>query len=977
MGSRVTDRSKNLLTLLAMLVLLGLTAVVAVVRSPVLGLDLKGGLEVILKAVPNDPKNPPTTDQINQAISIIRSRVDKLGVSEPEIRKEAGNEVSIALAGIKDPKAAASIIGSTGQLYMLDYDGTLEPIVSKSSSGTASYRPTLYALLKAAKNRPDTHPYDGATAEQWYAFDAKKHTRVLNSIGQPFPPGASKKQLLADLKGKAKGAVLLRAPAGTIWADDPVAAQRQHAGAAPLRDVPHAVRQEHGRLRPRRARREVRLRPAERPRRDDGLLVDGREGVPRDHEQARGRRAGCTQNTEVPFAVILDNKIEATPTISYQRTPDGIDGNAQITGLTSGEANRIALVLQSGSLPVTFNTLSQSQVSATLGKDSLHEALIAGLLGLLVVMIYLAFFYRLLGLVADLALLIYAAFFYGLILLIPITMTLPGIAGMILTIGVAADANVVIFERIKEEVRLGKSVRAAISSGYTKGFRTIVDANVVTLITAGVLFMAGTGSVKGFAFTLAVGVLVSMFTAVLATRAMLGVLSGFKWFNNAALMGASGQKVRWRADITGRRYLWFAISGVVVLVAAGSLATKGLNLGIDFKGGTAIETTFVKPATQEQVTRCSPRSTATSPRTRSSRAAAARTRPRGRHSYRRWEIKAPAKALAPKAITRVESLLDTKFGIAIDKSDKTQLFDSKSVSASFGRTILVGALYAIIFSMFLIVAYLTVRFEFKYALPTIVALFHDVIITIGVYSLTGRVVTAATVAAVLTVLGYSLYDTIIVFDRVRENTPLLRKNSFSQIVNVSIWETLTRSLNTSMITLFPIATLLVFGGSTLKDFAFALLIGIAAGAYSSIFIAAPLLSVWKGHEKEFTRRDAIGIEKATLGTVAPGLAGGTGGGGRRPRRRPPGREDRRGPPRGRAGARGAERRGARGARGREAPPRGAPPPPGQGARPPHVVRWRRRREPPSATRCPPDQVSRARRAHARRTCRTVLPSRHR
>ena len=156
------------------------------------------------------------------------------------------------------------------------------------------------------------------------------------------------------------------------------------------------------------------------------------------------------------------------------------------------------------------------------------------------------------------------------------------------------------------------------------------------------------------------------------------------------------------------------------------------------------------------------------------------------------------------------------------------------------------------------------------------------------YSLTGRVVTAATVAAVLTVLGYSLYDTIIVFDRVRENTPLLRKNSFAQIVNVSIWETLTRSLNTSLITLFPILTLLLFGGSTLKDFAFALLIGIAAGAYSSIFIAAPLLALWKGHEAEFQRRDAVGIEKATLGAVAPGMAGGTGGGvtGPRPRRSP-------------------------------------------------------------------------------------------
>ena len=812
-----------------------------------LGLDLKGGLEVVLKAVPTDPKNPPTDAQIDQAISIIRSRVDKLGVSEPEIRKEAGNEVSIALAGIKDPKAAASIIGSTGQLYMLDYTGTLEPIVSKSATGEASYRPTLYALLNAAKNRPNTHPYDGATPEQWYAFDKKTHRRVLNDIGQPFPPGASKQQLTTALKSKADNAVLLRSPAGTIWADDQI-----DSTTGDINDAQH---------------RFVMFRmPA-----DKEMVVFGREvrDAKSDYDPQSGpdvtmgfssagtkafkkitnelaNRGRLTQNTEVPFAVILDNKIEATPTISYERTPGGIEGNAQITGLSTGEANRIALVLQSGSLPVTFNTLSQSQVSATLGKDSLRQALIAGIIGLLVVMIYLAVFYRLLGLVADIALIIYAAFFYGLIVLIPITLTLPGIAGMILTIGVAADANVVIFERIKEEVRLGKTVRAAISSGYQKGFHTIVDANVVTLITAGVLFMAGTGSVRGFAFTLAVGVLVSMFTAVLATRAMLGVLSGFRWFNDAALMGASGQKVRWRADIVGRKHLWFAIAGVAMVLSAGSLVTKGLNLGIDFEGGTAIETTFVRPATQEQVIDELAKVNSSLRKDAVVQGLSDTDAPAQGDRYRRYEIKAPAEALSPTAISRVETALDTKFGIAVDRAEKTQLFDSKSVSASFGRTILTGALYAVVFSIFLIIAYLTFRFEFKYALPTVVALLHDVIITVGVYSLTGRVVTAATVAAVLTVLGYSLYDTIIVFDRVRENTPLLRKNSFAQIVNVSVWETLTRSLNTSLITLFPIATLLLFGGSTLKDFAFALLIGIAAGAYSSIFIAAPLLARLEG-----------------------------------------------------------------------------------------------------------------------------------
>ena len=209
-----------------MLVLLGLTGVVAWAKSPVLGLDLRGGLEVVLKAVPNDPKNPPTADQINQAISIIRSRVDKLGVSEPEIRKEAGNQVSIALAGIKDPQAAASIIGSTGQLCMLDYTGTLEPVVSRRARpDTASYRPTLYALLNAAKNRPNTHPYDGRDARAVVRLrreDAQAHAQQHRAA---VPAGRLQEAAArADLKGKANGAVLLRAPAGTIWADDQVPA---------------------------------------------------------------------------------------------------------------------------------------------------------------------------------------------------------------------------------------------------------------------------------------------------------------------------------------------------------------------------------------------------------------------------------------------------------------------------------------------------------------------------------------------------------------------------------------------------------------------------------------------------------------------------------------------------------------------------------------------------------------------------------
>ena len=387
-------------------------------------------------------------------------------------------------------------------------------------------------------------------------------------------------------------------------------------------------------------------------------------------------------------------------------------------------------------------------------------------------------------------------------------MTLPGIAGMILTIGVAADANVVIFERIKEEVRLGKTVRAAISSGYTKGFRTIVDANVVTLITAGVLFMAGTGSVKGFAFTLAVGVLVSMFTAVLATRAMLGVLSRLPLVQQRrAAWAPPGRRCAGAPTSPGRTNLWFAISGVVVLIAAWARSRPRASTSASTsRAARAIEATFVQARdAASRSSTCSRTSTATCARTPSSRAAAIRDAPAQGDKFRRFEIKAPAKALAPTAINKVEPRsTDSSASPSTRPTTRSSSTRNPSRRRSAARSC-IGALYAVIFSMFLIVAYLTFRFEFKYALPTIVALFHDVIITIGVYSLTGRVVTAATVAAVLTVLGYSLYDTIIVFDRVRENTPLLRKNSFAQIVNVSIWETLTRSLNTSLITLFPIA----------------------------------------------------------------------------------------------------------------------------------------------------------------------------
>ncbi len=392
----------------------------------------------------------------------------------------------------------------------------------------------------------------------------------------------------------------------------------------------------------------------------------------------------------------------------------------------------------------------------------------------------------------------------------------------------------------------------------------------MTLITASVLFVASQSSVRGFAFLLAIGVLVSMFTAVAATRAMLGILGGFKWFNNAAFMGATAKPVRWKIDVVGRTKMWFLISGVVVAVSLGSLAYQGVNRGLDFTGGTRLAFAMTDPAgaTVDEV-----RDIAETIDPELGDAIIRGTGvPVTADHYSGFQME--SKEIQAQDVVDFRFALNKEFGETAVPIDK---FSQTTVSGSFGREILQSAILAFVFSLVLIVAYLAFRFDWRYAAPTIAALIHDLIITLGVYSITGREVTSATVAAILTILGYSLYDTIIVFDRVRENERLLRRHTYGQIVNISLWETLTRSLNTSFITLLPIASLFVFGGETLKDFAFALLVGIVAGAYSSFFIASPLLVLLKRNEPEFKKRQgsdelpAIFL-RSTVPAAAPAAA---------------------------------------------------------------------------------------------------------
>jgi SecD/SecF fusion protein len=863
----MTRRSAIVVLALVMAALVGV-GLLAVPGSPLhkeatLGLDLQGGLEVTLQAVP--PKDRElTSDDLDRSVEIMRSRVDRLGVAEPEIRKQGDDQIAIQLPGVKDPAAAAQIIGKTAQLELYDLETSLTgPSIDAAGNPIAIGRP--YDLLARVQSLAS----QGAS-EEWYVFNARK--RLVEG------PATSKAAALARWKGKLpKGFKLFAAPEGTVVVRcTPTAAICP--GTAPggsgwylFKYEPPEVPQMTGadlKLSGTRADFDTSPGGAGRPivsMEFTGAGADKFQKITRD-EWLRGKISNRPQH----FAIVLDREIRTWPQIDFTdgSLSGGIGGGrAQITGLESyDEAKEIAIVLQTGALPVKFVTLDQTNISATLGKDSLQEAKIAALVGLLAVALFLLLFYRFLGLVAVLGLFVYAALLYAAVLLFNVTLTLPGIAGLVLTLGVAADANIVIFERIKEEARSGRSVRAAISTGYTKGFATIVDANVVTMITALVLFAVATASVRGFALMLLVGTAISMLTAVLATRAFLSVLAGFKMLDNARLVGAAGRGIpSWlKIDYIGRRNVWFAISAAVVLISIGAIAVKGLNLGIDFEGGTQVSFKTPQPVALEDV------------RAQAAEIGQANAVIQGRGTptdgaYREFQVR--TETLTPAENQRLQSGLEE----AVDATS----FGSKNVSESFGRQIAKSAILAIVVSLLLIVGYLSVRFQWKFAVPVLVALAHDVIITVGIYALLGREVTTATVAAVLTVLGYSIYDTIIIFDRIRENIPLMKRASFRMLANVSLWETIPRSLATTFITLVPIMSLLLFGGDTLKDFAFALLVGIGSGAYSSIFVAAPLLAILKEREPEYARRRDDESSLADIQSVGAALLrdddAGTGG----------------------------------------------------------------------------------------------------
>jgi len=877
----MTDRRRNGLILLLVAGLLVASFVVIAARPTRLGLDLKGGVELVYQGEPTPQVPTVTPEALDRSLDIIRARVDQLGVGEPEIQRSGSNQISVGLPAVQNLRRAQDQVGTPAQLYFYDWEANVltpegktvapllpaqDPVAQRVSqaAGDPSQGQSLYdAVVLASRQRATPNSRTGSRlGPAYYLFDRnhqylagpeQRYGDLLSAIGRARLPVGS------TVLTVPQGYVVLEAVAATANARFAIGSPA--ARFYVLRDnvalTGKDIRDpQQGFNENQQPDVEFRFTDAGKTAFHDITRTISLRG-------ADLHLPGVNPQTVLQhFAVALDGRLISVASIDPQQLPDGIDGqNGAVIegGFTIQSAQDLANLLQLGALPIRLRLISQSQVSATLGKQALNQGLLAGAVGLAIVAIFLIVFYRVLGVIATGALGIYAIYLYALIKLVPITLTLPGIAGLILTIGVAADANIVIFERVKEELRAGKSVPAAISAGYRKGLTAIVDANVVTVMTAFILFMLATAGVKGFAFMLGIGTLVSLFTAVMATQAILGTLGRSRVFANPAAVGAHLAGRRWRFDFMGNSKWFFSMSGVILLIGALAIGGKGLNFGIDFTSGTRITTALAQPASENAIRAV----------LQANGISDASIQKLQNKALGRNVVQISAKQIQPTKVQDIRTRLSERFG-------GTSSFSSTSVGPTFGQTVANSAIIAIIASLLVISAYIALRFQWKFAIPVLIALMHDLLITSGIYSLTGREVTSATVAALLTILGYSLYDTVIVFDRIRENMPRMPRAAFSQIANRSMSEVLTRSLATSFSTALPILALLLFGGETLRDFAFALLVGVISGAYSSIFIATPVLTHWKEREPVYAaRRERI---EAEHGGAVPAYAVATVGG---------------------------------------------------------------------------------------------------
>ena len=523
------------------------------------------------------------------------------------------------------------------------------------------------------------------------------------------------------------------------------------------------------------------------------------------------------KNVGKQLAVVLDGKIMSAPRI---REPIS-SGQAQITGdFSLDEARLLTSVLNSGALPIPLAVEEERSVGPLLGSDSIKRGLNSIILGAALVVVFILIYYFIGGIIAVISLALNMLFIFAGLHLFQATLTLPGIAGIILTLGMAVDANVLIFERIREELKLNKPLGIAVKNGFNCAKRTILDANSTTLIAALFLFIYGTGPIKGFATTLSLGIVASVFTSVFVGRTIFSLLLDLNLKNFSMLSFISSPKI----NFVKARSICIIISAIFVLISLFSFYRKGDDVyGIDFKGGQALEYKITPLSNIEEL-----RNT---------------LKEKGFDKLTIQEFKDIPGGVSIKSKDDISIKLKE---VLSDTYEKVEELKVTTVGPAVGKVLRKKAYWAILLSLLGILIYVGFRFaHFDFAFAAVIALFHDVIISLGFVCLAGFEVNLLTITALLTIAGYSINDTIVIYDRIREISPRMPKSSLSDIINVAINNTLSRTIITSLTTLVVIISIYILGGESLRGFSFALLIGVIAGTYSSIFIASPLVLLFR------------------------------------------------------------------------------------------------------------------------------------
>lgn len=722
-----------------------------------LGLDLKGGTSFLIRLVSEDvevtgadgkttiEKRVITPAMTEQAVEVIRKRVDTLGTSEPVIAPQGTDRILVQIPGLAPEKLedTREQLRKVAKLEFRKVHARSEAIIQGQEPPDPNYVRMPYVEKDSDKEKG---------VESTRDIIVRKHV---------------------DLEGKTVA----------------------NAGAS---------------------------------YQAKGWVVD----IVFNSEGARvfGDLTTEVYNDHSALAIILDGKVISAPGV---REGPILGGRCEISGsFNESEARGLASALEN---PLQTPVVIEEQRSAapSLGEDSIKSGVDSGTWGLVATLIVVLLYYRFAGLVANVALAINTIILVGAMVMFGSVLTLPGIAGMILTLGMAIDANVLIYERLREEMAEGKTLKSAINSAYDKAFSAIFDSNITTLITAGILFWKATGPVKGFAVTLTLGIIASLFTALVVTRNLFSWAIHLGWLKKVTMTNLIKPT---KIDFLGKRRAALTFSGLIIAAAIAIFGVRGeKNFGVDFKGGDRLVLSAKQKPSDGEV-----------------RAAV--------EELKIGDVVVQTEKGSKGDFITVRSPKDTGDKIFDHLSAKMPGAGFaneglESVGSVVGGELAKNSLLALGLGMLGILIYVSLRFEVSFAIGALVALLHDVIITVGIFSLMGRELSLVIVGAILTIAGYSVNDTIVVFDRIRENIASGRRGSVADIMNTAINETLSRTVLTGGVTLLTTLILFLFGGPVLGDFAATILIGVLVGTYSSIYVAAPIVLWWSGKSGETLRKE--------------------------------------------------------------------------------------------------------------------------